>query len=240
MIVNNYSWVCKYKPIKLTDFSFKNNNHLQALKWLKNYNSKSKFLLINGQSGIGKTCLIYTISRIFKYNVIEFNGGDEKTVLQAQNIILQCKTQSVSMQKNLFLIDEIDCFGDLNFYLKIFSQIGKLRVPIIFCTNNYNNTVLYRYKNNFEILNLSVDKKDAIGILSRIVKSENIKVEIKVLHLLVNNSNCDIRSCVKNLKMLVKDKQKYIIEKDVKFLRNGSKNLFKICEDVFNLNLREN
>ncbi|KAM0686255.1 Chromosome transmission fidelity protein 18 [Conglomerata obtusa] len=233
-------WTEKYKPKQLTDFSYKNNAHLNALKWLKNWNKKTNFLVLIGQSGIGKTALVHTISRIYGYNVIEYNGGDDKTLEQARTLLLQSKTTSFNNKKKLFLIDDVEGFGDKAFYEKIFENHCKIASPIVFCANNLYDGVLYKYKQFCNIVYLNLTTKDFTEAITRIIIAEEIKIDSKAINALVSNCNYDQRAATNSLQIVKQKNKQYITEKQLSKYNFYNKNLFKTCTEIFKNNFGQN
>ncbi|EJW01882.1 hypothetical protein EDEG_03656 [Edhazardia aedis USNM 41457] len=240
MTADDVLWVEKYRPKNFCDFSFYDNRQLVILKWLNKWNKFSKFLLLCGSPGIGKTSIVYCISNMLNYHIVEYNASENRTIDLLKQIVNLSNSNTLENKKKLILIDEIDNISkDYLFIKEIILKQNIIKCPVVFCCNDFYNTPLRKYKSNLEIVNLFLNDLNIKNILGKVIEKEHLEINEKAINLLIQHSNKDLRHIINNLHVLSLRSRK-INEKMILETKILHKNVFKLGEEVFKTNIKYN
>jgi len=218
-----------YKPKQISDIIGNVKNIKDIVGWLKNFHTKkgNSCLLITGNNGVGKKCIITTIltEQAYEYEIINLNKDTKKiiqTIIEKRNILYLFKNNT-----KIALI--ITCLDGLNAVDKkymlslIKSNSEKYYCPIIFISDNKHNKLISDIRKNVleaKILNPSF--ADMSTLLQKIVNAEGIVFENNFCcDLLIEHSQYDFRKLL-------------LILQDLKGIFSNKKILFDSLDGYFN------
>ncbi|KAF7417433.1 hypothetical protein HZH68_000086 [Vespula germanica] len=214
-----------------------------------------KIVLLTGPPGLGKTTLAHLAAKHAGYNVIEVNASDERGP-DAFRQILRASTQMKAVmgkdpRPNCLILDEIDgaptasieellkfvqgksSSRDKKNKMKTEKKEESCQRPII-CICNELYTPSLRPLRNFALV-ISVPPVSTTRLVQRlmeIAQKEKLKIHQNDLLKLVENCDCDIRSCLGTLQ--------YMGNVDVKHnmslgLKNTRKGLFDTWKEILKI-----
>lgn len=94
----------EFVPNKLKDFVGNRQAHEQLLEQLRN----GRNVYLTGPPGCGKTAAVHVASKELGYGVLEWNASDERRAKQLEEILRLCKLPSLTGQRMVILLDEVD------------------------------------------------------------------------------------------------------------------------------------
>ena len=202
--INN--WLDEYELVKTF---LKNNGLLKKSakgrkKNISNITSKEKELskrfgnlLIIGPHGCGKSSIINLILKKKNYEIINLNLLDSKIKLDVE-LTTKLSNNKESDHKMVLLIDELESVITLNDKSGVFNIIKDNNfnrwMPIIIITNNQHNKQLNetkKYSNELKIY--PPFENDLIKWVYNICRNENINIEYKLIHKLIEHCQLDMR-----------------------------------------------
>ncbi|XP_047362161.1 chromosome transmission fidelity protein 18 homolog [Vespa velutina] len=214
-----------------------------------------KIVLLTGPPGLGKTTLAHLAAKHAGYNIIEVNASDERGP-DAFRQILRASTQMKAVigkdpRPNCLILDEIDgapiasieellkfvqgksSFRDKRNKLKTEKEGESCQRPII-CICNELYTPSLRPLRNFALV-IAVPPVSTTRLVQRlmeIAQKEKLKIHQNDLLKLVENCDCDIRSCLGTLQ--------YMGNLDIKHnmslgLKNTRKGLFDTWKEILKI-----
>lgn len=266
-------WTEKYKPTKLSEVIGNKTSIMNIKKWFKDFKNKKgpssikNALLLCSPPGTGKTMLAHLICKELNYEVIEINNSSVRNETTLNNLLGGiCKQQNniltMFKQNNGYcvIVDDIDIMnlqdkGGINTIISLLhpkktikskrsiKSIPKIKIPFICCCTTIT-TKLKTLKKHCNIINMyPPPKKEIIKFIKKILKKENIKISQKVIDVLVEHSQYDMRRLVSLMRSLKRDfnsekklsdeeiiKKIYITDKkkkDVSFYKSIEKILYE-------------
>jgi hypothetical protein len=185
--VCNGLWTDKYKPSNISELIC-NKEYVEQITRLLNNNKKST-IIITGNHGIGKTCMVNTILKELNYCIktINFNKIKQKNIEEILNsliknnnilsLLYKKENKSILVIDNLDSISsktEINCINDI-----ISTNDSKKIIPIILIGNNKHNKFISEIKKKATsyIKMKSPCVNDMFEIIKYISKKENMKWE---------------------------------------------------------------
>lgn len=230
-------WVNKYAPQGFMELITNERANREIMKFIKEWKSHKKILLLTGAPGMGKTTLAHVIAKQAGFNPIEVNASDDRTGSKLEDKIMGCtQIQNVFGDKkpNLLIIDEIDGIAgnEASSAIKMILKTTLTKPIICICNDQYTpalrslrlaSQVFVFYKNDF-------NKSRITERIKEICKKENIEISSNVINEIVSQSEGDIRSCLNTLQFMNRKKgtvSNIVIEKD------NQKTYFQIMESIF-------
>ena len=227
--LKNYN---KNKPIKINKESKKNlcdidiNDNIENddIDDINNFIIKEKIqnkpnkscLLITGNHGVGKTSTITTILKSMDYLIYQINFNkisyfkniDEFLEKPIFNNSITEKINNINIKKKLLFIDNLESILSVN-QKKFLIKLKKYNdifwdIPIIICSNNKHNKLVYFIKKfSYEVHISNPNKYIMENILCKISMNENINLgDEKIIDKIIEYSAYDIRALTTNLQSL--------------------------------------
>ncbi len=212
----------------------------KTLAWAKNWEkgNRQKPLLFFGPPGIGKTCLVYVLSKHLGWDVFEVNASDYRSKDIIEKVVSAAAlNSSFTGTKRLVLIDEVDGLqsrdrggaGAINVILR------ETRQPVILTANNiYGERKLDTLKYGCELMQfkkinyLSIAKR-----LREICEKEGLAFEEEAVKLLAKNSGGDFRSALMDLQTLALGQKLTMESVESLAYRERAENIFSVLEKTF-------
>jgi len=206
------TFISKYKPYYLTDFSFEPRiiNVITTLKEMDCLN-----VLFVGNPGSGKTTLLYALIREYyglnknasipENNILFINNLKEQGINYYRNEMKTfCQTHSTLFgKKKLVIIDDIDNVNEQS--QQVFrNYIDKYKNNVNFisvCTNIQK--VIESFQSRIHIIQIpSLNNKQLKMIMNHIISQENIHITEDAKEHLLKISNYSIRNIINNLEKI--------------------------------------
>ncbi|XP_015177515.1 PREDICTED: chromosome transmission fidelity protein 18 homolog [Polistes dominula] len=203
-----------------------------------------KIVLLTGPPGLGKTTLAHLAAKHVGYNIIEVNASDERGP-DAFRQILRSSTQMKAVlgkdpRPNCLILDEIDgaptasieelirfvqgkssSKGKKN-KLKTDKEGESCQRPIICICNELYTPSLRSLRNVSLVISVpSVSTTRIVQRLMEIAQKEKLKISQNDLLKLVENCDCDIRSCLGTLQYMGNVNIKHNVSIGLKDSRKG-------------------
>jgi len=231
----NELWVDKYKPNSLDEIIFQKKAVEQVLNFVKNF-KKGKALFLFGPTGIGKSVIVETLAKTFKYNLIRVNANDKRTSGEIDKIITTSKIRDLFHAGKIILVDEMEGLsgGDRGAVGAIVKLIKESRFPVFLAGSDPYLAKLKSLRPYCILVKMSkiptpsIEKK-----LREIAQKEGIKVDDMIIKNLARFSQGDIRSAIMDLQTLAKTKS--INKEDVEMIgyRDRESNVFEVLPAIF-------
>jgi DNA polymerase III delta prime subunit len=195
-------WLNKYKPETLDEFVGNRNLVYRLKKWYKE--GEGNIVIINGQTGIGKTLLAELFLRENDFTISTFSNCEEKST----NIIKEKVDNILNFQSIL----EIMNYKEVGIILKDIDSIlvdiikiiikSSIKRKVFIITNSNIKKII---QNNKKVLLLSLQKpvfQDIENLILKISLEHRFYLSNDSLQNLYNHSNGDIRFIIKFLEDL--------------------------------------
>lgn len=232
-------WIDKYKPKNINDLLGNKDEIKQINEWLKK--GKERGLIISGDYGTGKSCIINIILKEHNYEIIEYNMTYYKNKNDIKEFIKGC-TNYKHINKNkkkCLVIEEVDNM-DRNIITKIQEKIKEKGWPIILICKE-NSKKEKEMKNLCKIIKIKKPEYEELKKLTKkIIKNENLKLNDEIINYCIEKSESNIQNLIyyleeiNNYKKVEKIKItecRNIIENICK--RDKDLHLNKIIEKIF-------
>ena len=200
----------KYKPIKIDDF-YLNSNKKNLIKYfLKSQNIK--FLVI-GNTCSGKTSFLNLLVNeyfdfdniIKKKNLLYISSLKDNGINFFRNEIkIFCQSNELSLKKKLIVIDDLENINDQCQYI-LLSLINnfKNKINLIISVNNYQK-ILDGFLSHLFIINLQYpDYEYLFNFTQKIIKNENININLELIDKIIINSNNSIKNILNILEKFI-------------------------------------
>ena len=239
-------WVDQYNPNKSNDvvgnYGIIKELNIFFLNW-KEKKPKRKFVVVTGNSGIGKTSSVTTIAKEHGFKVIDVNGSDERKKEDLNRIHEICSVDQNDLI--VMIIEEVD---GMKLTIPKFSKIIKLsKIPIVFISNEsgeneYMRAIIAYTKNNKEGLYMEFKIPSTNEVIKRIgpiCEKEGVSVNNDMLQKFCFNMRGDIRSILNNLQFyrnqcLIPKTNKYISQVEKWLSKKSSKKTVLVGKDTSN------
>jgi replication factor C small subunit len=201
-------WVEKYRPTRLDDYVFRDDNQKAQVKtWIKE--GSIPHLLFSGSAGIGKTTLAKVLLHelgIEEYDILEINASRDNNVETVRDKIVNFVQMIPFGPFKVVLLDEADYLTPnaqaiLRGVMETYSSTSRF---ILTC--NYPNRIIPALHSRCQ--GYHVEKTDQTEFTARaatILVSEGVDFDLDTLDSFVRVSYPDLRKCINSLQQNVQD-----------------------------------
>jgi DNA polymerase III delta prime subunit len=212
--VDNSLWVEKYRPTLLENYV--GNEHLKDK--VKGYieNGDVPHLLLYGRAGTGKTTLAKLIVNSTNCDYMLINASDERGIDIIRNKVRTFASTVGFKDNKIIILDEFDYMtpdaqASLRNLMETFSKHCRF---ILTC--NYVEKVIEPIQSRCQTFQIvPPTKKDVAIQISKILKSEDIKFEVKDLVPIIDSGYPDIRKIINTCQL---NSNKGVLKVDVENL----------------------
>ncbi len=218
-------WTIKYCPKTLKDV----HAHNKAVEQLKNYvlsfkKQKKKALLLYGQTGVGKTCIVHALARDLNLEILEVNASDFRNKAGINSIVGSASQQMSLFNKGkLILVDEIDGLSgrhDRGGVAELIKVIAKTSHPLVLTSNDIYDSKFSTLRRKCEIIQLRTPSYLSIkNLLQKISDQEKLGVDEKTLIKIARRAGGDFRASINDFQSIALTS----VSKDVEKLDDRNK-----------------
>jgi replication factor C large subunit len=197
-------WVEKYRPAHLADLIGNKTAVLQIAEWAKNWNPKSRPLIIYGKPGIGKTSTAHALAHDMNWEVVELNASDQRTAAVIERIAgggSVTASLTGSLHK-LIILDEADNLqgtADRGGAKAIIECIKQARQPMILIANDLYGLSPELRARCEPVQFKAVPARSIAPRLKYLCSAEKIRCSEAAIHAIAESAEGDIRSAVNML-----------------------------------------
>ena len=194
-MVDNSLWVEKYRPIKLDDYV--GNEHLKEKVSGYLESEDVAHLLLFGRAGTGKTTLAKLIVKSIECDYMIINASDENNVDTVRNKVKNFASSQGFKKYKIIILDEFDYMTPnaqaiLRNLMETFSKHCRF---ILTC--NYVEKIIDPIQSRCQTFQIVPPSKKEVAVqLDKILKSEDIKYDVKDLVPIIDSSYPDIRKII--------------------------------------------
>ena len=194
-MVDNSLWVEKYRPIKLDDYV--GNEHLKEKVSGYIESEDVPHLLLFGRAGTGKTTLAKLIVKSIECDYMIINASDENNVDTVRNKVKNFASSQGFKKYKIVILDEFDYMTPnaqaiLRNLMETFSKHCRF---ILTC--NYVEKIIDPIQSRCQTFQIVPPPKKEVAVqLDKILKSENVKYDVKDLVPIIDSSYPDIRKII--------------------------------------------
>ena len=194
-MVDNSLWVEKYRPIKLDDYV--GNEHLKEKVSGYIESEAVPHLLLFGRAGTGKTTLAKLIVKSIECDYMIINASDENNVDTVRNKVKNFASSQGFKKYKIVILDEFDYMTPnaqaiLRNLMETFSKHCRF---ILTC--NYVEKIIDPIQSRCQTFQIVPPSKKEVAVqLDKILKSENVKYDVKDLVPIIDSSYPDIRKII--------------------------------------------
>ena len=194
-MVDNSLWVEKYRPIKLDDYV--GNEHLKEKVSGYIESEDVPHLLLFGRAGTGKTTLAKLIVKSIECDYMIINASDENNVDTVRNKVKNFASSQGFKKYKIIILDEFDYMTPnaqaiLRNLMERFSKHCRF---ILTC--NYVEKIIDPIQSRCQTFQIVPPSKKEVAVqLDKILKSENVKYDVKDLVPIIDSSYPDIMKII--------------------------------------------
>ena len=194
-MVDNSLWVEKYRPIKLDDYV--GNEHLKEKVSGYIESEDVPHLLLFGRAGTGKTTLAKLIVKSIECDYMIINASDENNVDTVRNKVKNFASSQGFKKYKIIILDEFDYMTPnaqaiLRNLMETFSKHCRF---ILTC--NYVEKIIDPIQSRCQTFQIVPPSKKEVAVqLDKILKSEDIKYDVKDLAPMIDASYPDITKVI--------------------------------------------
>ena len=202
------NWVFKYKSSNLDDFD---TNKTEINKIIYSMNEPSiNSIIVKGDTGIGKNNIINLIAKKFKYKIYRYKLQNKK-LISLENVYNNFNKK----EKHLVIINKVDYITtitekkNIQNLNKIISNQKNSNIFVIFLIEKTLTKSIKELNKNSELIELNYPSTNLLNnIINRIIINEKLQIEQKVINVIINLCQKDIRRLIliiKDLKLTFND-----------------------------------
>jgi len=203
-------WVEKYRPKKVSDYVFRDNNQRRQVEnWIKE--GSIPHLLLSGSAGIGKTTLAKVLCNelgIEDFDVLEINASRDNNVETVRDKIINFVQMIPFGPFKVVLLDEADYLTPnaqaiLRGVMETYSNHSRF---ILTC--NYPNRIIPAIHSRCQGFHVEkTDRTEYTARVATILIEEDIEFDLDVLDTFVKAAYPDLRKCINLVQQSVTDKK---------------------------------
>ena len=192
-------WVEKYRPKKVSDYVFRDNNQRRQVEnWIKD--GSIPHLLLSGSAGIGKTTLAKVLCHelgIEDFDVLEINASRDNNVETVRDKIINFVQMIPFGPFKVVLLDEADYLTPnaqaiLRGVMETYSNHSRF---ILTC--NYPNRIIPAIHSRCQGFHVEkTDQTEYTARVATILIEEDIEFDLDVLDTFVKAAYPDLRKCI--------------------------------------------
>jgi len=194
-------WVEKYRPVNPNMIIGNEDTRLNFMKWLKNWEKKSRPALLLGPPGVGKTTLVYAVANDLGFEVLELNASDIRTKTNLEQKLGPFRlNKTLFEEKVLIFLDEVDGIyghqdkGGIEFLLDL---IKTSRNPIVMVANIEDNKKIIKLAKCSQVFRFRRIPPKLLEIMVKnILIRESLVLDQNNLEIIIRNSNGDVRAAI--------------------------------------------
>ena len=232
-------WVEKYAPKKLNEIIGQSKAISQFLEWYEKWKPGDKAAMFYGQTGRGKTALVYAFANEKGLDVVEVNASDWRNKDVIEEVLGRASKQmSLFRRGKIILVDEVDGIagredrGGVGALIKV---IKESKFPIVLTANDPYDKKLAQLRQYVKLIEFGkVHMNSIVAKLKEICKKEGIECDDSVLKQIARSSGGDVRSAINDLETLAMGRKK-IEKEDIHVLgyREQEQNIFEALKVIF-------
>jgi replication factor C small subunit len=203
-------WVEKYRPKKVSDYVFRDENQKRQVEnWIKE--GSIPHLLLSGSAGIGKTTLAKVLCNelgIEDFDVLEINASRDNNVETVRDKIINFVQMIPFGPFKVVLLDEADYLTPnaqaiLRGVMETYSNHSRF---ILTC--NYPNRIIPAIHSRCQGFHVEkTDQTEYTARVATILIEEDIEFDLDVLDTFVKAAYPDLRKCINLVQQSVTDKK---------------------------------
>lgn len=197
-------WVEEYRPSKLDDYVFMNQNQrVQIEEWVKA--GEIPHLLFSGSAGIGKTTMakmLIGLLDIDPYDILEINASRETGVDHLRDTVIGFASTMPFGKFKIVLLDEADYLSQnaqatLRGVMETYAASARF---ILTC--NYPNKIIPALHSRCQGFHFEkLDHTEFTARAATILVTENVEFDLDTLDSYVKSTYPDLRKCINNLQL---------------------------------------
>ena len=227
-------WTEKHRPKSTKEIKGQDNALDEISKFLDEFPSSKKILILGGPPGVGKTTLVEVFAKERDYELFELNASDLRNKSKLKEILRPAIEQgSLTKKSKLILIDEADGIsgsdrGGVPEIVRI-SEITSF--PIIATANDPWKRSLAPLRKKSKVVELkNIPQMNIKDVLITILKKENKFLEMDIINRIIKNSKGDLRAAINDLQTMSGLENPEEISIDY---RDKEEGIFQVLKELF-------
>jgi replication factor C large subunit len=244
-LIIDQPWIEKYSPKTIADLVGNTAAISKIITWLDNWpqsvHRNRRALLLFGPAGVGKTTVVYTISRELGYDITEINASEKRSKKRMVELLNQSIMTGTltSSRGRVLLVDELAGLSgksDRGAASALTEYIPKTRVPVILVTNDVDEPKIRPLRKISSPIEFEpVKESEIVEMMKRICEIEKVKFDDSALEALVPLSRGDIRAAINDLQSIAISGSKITQKNVLEFIKSRDQkiDLNEVLDRIF-------